>query len=372
MKNLILVALISIAIGICSAQCPCSDDSLCDPVSAGVRPEFVGFSMVNEQSIWESYDWNILTTLALFYPVQDLSTDLLCLAHSKQTRIVIGASFPVNQLWNYTAQEEWIQTQIQTVQQYHLDGVNIDIEDVIAEDQQDLSALLTGFVAKTNYEFKNVNPNYQVTFDVAWAAGCIDLRCYDYQGLAMASDFIIAMDYDTQSQIFTQHCTANANTPAQRAWQGTESFLNLGIPPSKLVMALPWYGYDYTCIGEGMTLNNTVCTIKWDEYRGVNCSDAAGTQLWYSQIVDLMANQSIQKTPQQWSNQVYAPWFNYINPNDQQVHQIWFDDAQSISIKVDIAQYFELLGIGIWNIDFLSTSQSETQDMWQAVAQYFS
>jgi spore germination protein YaaH len=37
-------------------------------------------------------------------------------------------------------------------------------------------------------------------------------RCYDYPGLAAASDFFVVMDYDEQSQIFGA-CKAGANSP---------------------------------------------------------------------------------------------------------------------------------------------------------------
>ena len=30
-------------------------------------------------------------------------------------------------------------------------------------------------------------------------------------------------------------------------WLGYDQYINIGINPKKLVMGIPWYGYDYTC-----------------------------------------------------------------------------------------------------------------------------
>ena len=50
---------------------------------------------------------------------------------------------------------------------------------------------------------------------------CIDGRCYDYQGLAIASDFLFVMAYDLRSQIYDlQDCIASANSPIARVDAG--------------------------------------------------------------------------------------------------------------------------------------------------------
>ena len=104
--------------------------------------------------------------------------------------------------------------------------------------------------------------------DVAWSAPCIDGRCYDYQGLAMASDFLFVMAYDLRSQIYDlEDCVASANSPIARVDEGLTKFTDLlRIPSSQLVLGgsfdcipdkaywtvisflVPWYCYDYQCL----------------------------------------------------------------------------------------------------------------------------
>jgi len=94
------------------------------------------------------------------------------------------------------------------------------------------------------------------------------------------------MAYDEQSQIFGDECTARANSGLYDTSGGIMAFLNLGIDPNKLVLGLPWYGYDYNCTSTGPEQK---CYIAKVPFRGVNCSDAAGRQLPYNQISDIVA-----------------------------------------------------------------------------------
>lgn len=61
---------------------------------------------------------------------------------------------------------------------------------------------------------------FQVSFDVAWSPDCIDGRCYDYPGLAKASDLLFVMSYDEQGQILEGPCIAKANSPYKKTATG--------------------------------------------------------------------------------------------------------------------------------------------------------
>jgi len=108
--------------------------------------------------------------------------------------------------------------------------------------------------------------------DVAWSSPCVDGRCYDALALSKVTDFLVVMSYDERSQIHGP-CVASANSALQNTANGLDSYLKLGIDPGLLVMGMPWYGYNYPCLGLS---DDDVCTIKAIPFRGVNCSDAAG------------------------------------------------------------------------------------------------
>eukprot|EP01043_Picozoa_sp_COSAG02_P029193 COSAG02_NODE_1805_length_10872_cov_7.969461_13_plen_97_part_00 len=52
------------------------------------------------------------------------------------------------------------------------------------------------------------------------------------------------------------------------------------------------------------------CPIKFVPFRGVNCSDAAGHEIEYHLIQDILDdNESL--TGRMWDDSVSSPWYNY-------------------------------------------------------------
>lgn len=74
---LFLVVLGSFSVLI-SAKCPCKDKSLCEPIARPQGKEFLMFS--SKPNVWRKYDWDKVTTIALFRPWDD---ELMCEAHQK-------------------------------------------------------------------------------------------------------------------------------------------------------------------------------------------------------------------------------------------------------------------------------------------------
>merc|ERR1712130_885294 len=98
-------------------------------------------------------------------------------------------------------------------------------------------------------------------------------RQYDYFNLAKASDYLYIMDYDVQTQMFDSQCIAKAVSPYFTTQRGVQSYLNLGINASKLILGIPWYGKEYECIIEDMDMaTSKYCPIIPTEQRGVNCT----------------------------------------------------------------------------------------------------
>lgn len=54
---------------------------------------------------------------------------------------------------------------------------------------------------------------------------------------------------------------------------------------------------------------NNTCYIKEVPFRGVNCSDAAGTQLAFSDIVNTL---HLYNATYQWDLNSLTPWYNYM------------------------------------------------------------
>ena len=65
-------------------QCPCVNQSQCQPIQA--RPRREKFTFIVNMDNWRSYDYSQLTTIALF--VNHLAPEFYCFAHSQQVRLV--------------------------------------------------------------------------------------------------------------------------------------------------------------------------------------------------------------------------------------------------------------------------------------------
>ncbi|XP_075792474.1 di-N-acetylchitobiase isoform X2 [Pelodiscus sinensis] len=270
---------------------------------------------------------------------------------------------PVKEIVDAANRTAWIAQQVDLAKNQYMDGINIDIEQEIDEMSPEYYAL-TALVKETTDAFHSEIPGSQVTFDVAWSPACVDKRCYNYSGIADACDFLFVMSYDEQSQIWTD-CIAGANAPYNQTLDGYDSYINMNIEPKKLVMGVPWYGYDYKCLNLSKEL---VCFLPNIPFRGAPCSDAAGSQVPY-RVIMKQVNSSISGIL--WDEEQKAPYYDYKDPLGN-YHQVWYDDPQSISLKALYAKKRGLRGIGMWNGNCLDYSRDpvavqQTEAMWQAL-----
>eukprot|EP00794_Sanderia_malayensis_P016791 gene16791-18486_t len=342
-------------------SCICKDKSLCAALKVGPRQEVYGFS--TESSNWKHYDWEKITTISVF---GKWDPEMLCYAHSKGVRLTLKFDCPVSKLVDEGYRKEQINAVLEKAKSLYADGINIDIEQPVKQGSPEEKAM-TEFSKEITEAFHAQIPGSQVTVDVAWSPKCIDSRCYDYASLANVTDFLIVMSYDERSQIFGD-CIAGPNSAYQITSQGITKYLALGIDSKKLVLGLPWYGYNYPCIRFS---GRNRCEIKKVPFRGVNCSDAAGRQYCYSSILSEFLPKAI--GGRQFDDESQSPFFNYRDAEDDSMHQIWYDDPQSLILKYQHGiRDFNLRGLAFWNINCLNYTDSakakaETKKMWDAV-----
>ncbi|NXO19094.1 DIAC acetylchitobiase, partial [Oriolus oriolus] len=111
-----------------------------------------------------------------------------------------------------------------------------------------------------------------------------------------------------------------------------------------------------------------VCSLAKVPFRGAPCSDAAGSQVPYATLMK-QVNSSLSGVL--WDELQKAPFYEY-KDSVGQLHQVWFDDPRSISLKAAYVKNRGLRGIGMWNGNSLDYSrdpvaEQQTQAMWQAL-----
>lgn len=341
-----------------SNACPCAREELCQPVRS--QPAFEVFVFDVGKKDWKFYDWTKVTTVAAF---GEYDAELMCYAHSKGARVVLKGDVPLSYIVDPVNRTAWIQEKVQLAKSQFMDGINIDVEQAVETGSPEYYAL-TALVKETTGSFHTVIPGSQVSFDVAWSPKCIDKRCYDYLTIADSCDLLFVMSYDEQSQIWGD-CIAMANAPFNQTLTAYDQYISMNIEPKKLVMGVPWYGYDYSCLN---FTKEGICTIPKVPFRGAPCSDASGKQIPYS-IMMKQINSSI--SGRLWDENQRAPYYNY-KDTEGRVHQVWYDDPESIALKAAYVAQRGLRGIGMWNGNILDYSsdpvaQQQTVDMWNAL-----
>jgi Di-N-acetylchitobiase len=346
--------------------CPCDDDQWCEPISGPpvrVTGEIYGFygSWVHTDGLPPGQDmnWTHVTTVAW------VDNDaVMCLAHQHGARAIIGApTINLDELVNKTVRSDWIQAALHAVQSQFRDGIVFDYEDPLPEGSiqgQTYAAL----ISETRDAFHVANPSLQITTCVPWSPDGIDGREYPFRNIADASDLIYVMDYDTRSQIFDA-CIAGANAPIPGMISGIERWFNLGVDPAKIILGVPWYGYRYPCLN-GTRPDAIYCPIKAVPFRGVNCSDAAGIEVAYSDIQRVLrsTDPSVTGGLRRDSN-TGSSFFNAVG-DDSVVFQYWFDDPVSLEAKYDWARNRGLGGVGPFvfrNLDPVDASD-DAVTMW--------
>ncbi len=99
------------------------------------------------------------------------------------------------------------------------------------------------------------------------------------------------------------------------------------IPPQKLLLGMPNYGYDWPLpFVQGETVATTIGNVE-----AVEIAQRAGV-------------------PIQYDEGSQAPFFRYFNLDNGQEHEVWFEDARSVQAKARLVNEFGLYGIGIWQL----------------------
>ena len=97
------------------------------------------------------------------------------------------------------------------------------------------------------------------------------------------------------------------------------------IPPSKICLGVPNYGYDWPLpYVRGATKATTLGNVE-----------AVQTAVFYG-------------VPIQFDETAQSPYFNYTS--EGMFHEVWFEDVRSLSAKFGLVKEYGLRGMGYWQI----------------------
>ena len=142
---------------------------------------------------------------------------------------------------------------------------------------------------------------------------------HDYAALGAASDAVLLMTYEwgyTYGPPMAVAPLANVRRVVDYALTR--------IPPEKILLGFPNYGYDWTLPFEaGASRAQSI-----SNERAVELAVEYGAEIFYDE-------------PAQ------TPYFNYLL--DGRAHEVWFEDPRSARAKYELVNQYDLRGLGFWN-----------------------
>lgn len=208
---------------------------------------------------------------------------------------------------------------------YEYAGVNIDIENIPWYDRQNYS----DFVKELHDKLKTCG--FLTTLSIP-AKTSDDLQngwngAFDYSALGRYADRILLMTYD-------EHYFGSSPGPvASLPWvENVVKYASLNMPSNKILLGIPGYGYDWSSEGTRALPLKT--------------------------IENMVSQQGIQVFTDAVSQ---TPHFDYYNNGI--LHEVWYEDSDSILKKLDLVGGYNLGGIGIWRLGY------DNGSFWAAIRQ---
>ena len=216
---------------------------------------------------------------------------------------------------------------VQLVQQYGLDGINLDFENIAAADRDALTSFVSELAASLHAAGAAVSVDVTVpAADPDWSL------CYDRAALAAAVDYLMLMGYD-------EHIPggAESGSVASLPWveRGIGETLASGVPAGKLVLGMPLY--------------MRLWSEKDGKVHGRTLHMPEADALWQEK-----------KVSRQWLPSAGQYYYEYTESGTR--YRVWQEDARSLALKAAFIIRYDLAGAALWK------KGVETPDVWPVLA----
>lgn len=224
---------------------------------------------------------------------------------------------------DYKLREDLINNIITIVENYNLDGINIDFENIYESDKDVFSRFIIELAPRLKEQGK------VLSVDVTAPDGSPDWSlCYNRNVIADVADYIVFMGYDQNGATSPEE-----GTTAGCDWveANIKKFLNNEeINPNKIILGTPLY------------------TRIWSEENGKISSKVIDMKDVYNQIP--------QGTNIEWNDSLKQNYAEY--KKDGKTYKIWIEDSKSIKYKLELINTYNLAGAAYWEKD------RESDDIW--------
>lgn len=238
-------------------------------------------------------------------------------------------------LYNQASQNQMLAQLLVYAAYYHLDGINLDFENVYDQDRDALAAFVEKFSNVLNRQNLVASADVTVPSNVSnWSL------CYDRARMAKAVDYMMVMTYD-------EHWSKSpiSGSVASLGWvtAGVDKTLQ-SVPREKLLLGLPFY------------------TREWEERQDDYGNIRVRSKSLSMDEVEAMVKK--QHLTLQWLNDMGQYYTEY--ENDGRRYRIWLEEDRSIGLKADLVSRYQLAGVASWRKGF------EKKSIWPVLQEKLS
>ena len=259
------------------------------------------------------------------------------------TFIIFGSSNVSNFLNNSGARQNAIANISSFVMNYGIDGANIDFEFVTSPVRDSFNI----FINDLANELWN-HPNGRKDLFLASIAVPEWYPGYDIAYLSEHCDGLFIMAYDFHWRGSSEAgpvspCIGSAFWGQYCAAKSIGSYKAYGVDGSKIILGLPYYGYDWP-------------TVSGDKKSSTTGNGTA--------VIYYYAFQNANNHGRLWDDYSLTPWYRYTTSG---WHQCWYDDSVSLDIKFGMVNDSILQGAGCWALGY----DQSYDHIWNAIRRNF-
>lgn len=219
---------------------------------------------------------------------------------------------------NQAYTEALIQNLLRLMGEKGYQGVDIDFEFILPQDRD----AFTAFVGKVAEAMRMEGYHTSVALAPKTSANQSGLlyEGKDYRAIGELADHVLLMTYEWGYTYGPPMAVAPVNQVRR-----VVEYAVTEIPPEKIDLGIPNYGYDWPLPFErGVTKATTIGNIQ-----AVRIAVENGAEIKFDNLSE-------------------SPYFQYVLNGVE--HEVWFEDVRSLNAKFDLIDEYNLRGCGYWQI----------------------